>query len=158
VIIPIPICYDHPLHGTASIDFFTPGLPSSSLMPASPAGRQARLFCSCGSDRIFCSGLCPTCYRRQAHSRLRFAGHREAVLERDGRRCRVCGAARQLAVHHRRPGVHRRRLLITLCAACHARVHRLGALRRWTEPALVALWREQHAETPLQLQFAWEAV
>jgi hypothetical protein len=141
----------------ASEPILPPGLPSSSLMPASPAGRQARLFCSCGSERLYASGLCAPCYGRQAHSRRRFAGERDAVLERDGRCCRVCGVARQLAVHHRRPGVHRRRLLITLCAACHARVHRLGALRRWTEPALVALWREQHPETPLQLQFAWEA-
>jgi hypothetical protein len=42
-------------------------------------------------------------------------------------------------VHHRHPGIHHRRRLITLCAACHARIHRLGALRHWVEPALVPL-------------------
>jgi hypothetical protein len=60
---------------------------------------------------------------------------------------------RKLGVHRRRTGVHQRRLLITLCAACHARVHRLRALRRWIEPALVPIWHEQHPDAPVQLPF-----
>jgi hypothetical protein len=35
-------------------------------------------------------------------------------------------------------------------------VHRLRALRSWLEPELISLWREQHREVPLQLQFAWD--
>jgi hypothetical protein len=61
-----------------------------------------------------------------------------------------------LAVHHRRIGIHQPRLLITFCAACHARVHRIAALRGWLEPALISLWREQHRDVPLQLQFPWD--
>lgn len=143
-----------PLHRLADSSV-QPGLPPSRSRALPPARRQARLFCPCGSLQLFCSGLCRACYARQAHSRIRFAGHREAVLERDGRRCRACGSQNKLAVHHRRPGIHRRRFLITLCAACHARVHRLGAMRRWLEPALVPIWQEQHPGTPVQLQLEW---
>jgi 5-methylcytosine-specific restriction endonuclease McrA len=105
---------------------------------------------------MFCAGLCARCYWSAQHSRRRFDGHRERVLARDRHRCRACGAGENLAVHHRRRGVHQPRLLITLCAACHARVHRLAALRSWLEPALVSLWREQHRGVPLQLQFPWD--
>jgi hypothetical protein len=128
-----------------------PALPSLGF---SLRAGQARLFCPCGETRLLCSGLCRRCYARQAHSRRCFAGHREAVLDRD-RRCCACGAERKLAVHHRRPGLHQRRFLITLCAACHAGVHRLRAMRRWLEPALVPIWHEQHPGAPVQLQFEW---
>jgi 5-methylcytosine-specific restriction endonuclease McrA len=107
--------------------------------------------------QLYAAGSCVRCYARQAHSRRRFAGHRDAVLDRDGRRCRACGSDRKLVVHHRRPGIHQRRLLITLCAACHARVHRLRAMRRWLKPALVLIWHEQHPTAPVQLQFDWSA-
>lgn len=43
---------------------------------------------------------------------------------------------------------------MTLCAACHARVHRLSAIRRWLPEDLVELWREQHPGLPEQMQFA----
>jgi len=44
--------------------------------------------------------------------------------------------------------------LITVCAGCHARLHRLAALRVWIPDGLVVLWTEQHPGVPVQLQFA----
>lgn len=56
-------------------------------------------------------------------------------------------------VHHRRPGVHDPAWLVTICPACHAVIHRLRANRRWLPDPLVELWREQHPDVSLQLQF-----
>jgi len=109
-------------------------------------------LCSCGRDFSWAGGLCRACYRARAHSRQRFDGLREEILERDGRLCRACGAAGRLHVHHRRPGVNDRELLITVCAGCHARLHRLAALRIWIPELLVALWVEQHPGVTVQLQ------
>jgi len=53
--------------------------------------------------------------------------HRQ-VLERDGWRCQACGSMQQLQVHHLKLRSHsggdEEQNLITLCAECHARVHR----------------------------------
>ena len=65
-------------------------------------------------------------------SRLRFAPKlyenlRQQVLRRDGWRCQSCGTMSNLEVHHREfrshSGADSEKNLITLCAACHARVH-----------------------------------
>ena len=45
-------------------------------------------------------------------------------------------------------------VLITLCAACHSRLHRLGAIDRWVPELLAELWAEQHPGVPLQIQFS----
>ena len=74
------------------------------------------------------------------------------MLERDGRRCQACGARDVLHVHHRRAGDHR--ALVTLCAACHARVHRTLALRRLVPDLVRVLWREWHPGAPEQLPLA----
>jgi hypothetical protein len=118
---------------------------------------QRRLWCPCGSADVRSGGLCPRCQRAAWHSRRYFAGHREAVLTRDGFCCRGCGALNQRVVHHRRPGRHATAWLITLCPACHARIHRLRANRRWLPSAVLVLWSEQHAGVPVQLQLAIEA-
>jgi DNA-binding transcriptional ArsR family regulator len=54
--------------------------------------------------------------------------NRDEVLERDGRQCRICGAAdRQLEVHHATPqsdgGSDDPENLLTLCDRCHTLVH-----------------------------------
>jgi NMD protein affecting ribosome stability and mRNA decay len=113
---------------------------------------QRALFCPCGRDFPWIAGLCRSCYRASAHSRHRFDGLRDEILDRDGRRCRTCGSAERLHVHHRKPGVNDRDWLITVCAGCHARLHRLAALRIWIPELLVALWSEQHPGVPVQLQ------
>lgn len=49
------------------------------------------------------------------------------VRERDGHRCRVCGSANELHVHHIRyrsqGGDHSTSNLVTLCRWCHESVH-----------------------------------
>ena len=66
-------------------------------------------------------------------SRLRLAPKlyeklRQQVLRRDGWRCQSCGALSYLEVHHRefrsQSGDDADENLITLCTACHSRVHR----------------------------------
>lgn len=53
--------------------------------------------------------------------------YREAVLERDRRRCVKCGEASSLHVHHLVPrklgGTDEHSNLITLCGGCHAAIH-----------------------------------
>ncbi len=53
--------------------------------------------------------------------------HRQ-VLERDGWRCQTCGSMQHLQVHHLKFRSHSgsdvEQNLITLCPACHARMHR----------------------------------
>jgi 5-methylcytosine-specific restriction endonuclease McrA len=52
--------------------------------------------------------------------------HRE-VLKRDSWKCQVCGARKNLQVHHlefrSRSGDDREHNLITLCGDCHRQVH-----------------------------------
>ncbi len=142
---PFPLRDDPPV--------WPPPEPPRPPLPKGPAGlEQASLFCRCGALPAL-GGSCRACYHRAWRSRSYFGGNRERALARDGHRCRACGAERKPIVHHRRPGQNRTRVLITLCAACHARVHRLATLRVWLPPFLVALWEEQHVGAPRQLQF-----
>jgi hypothetical protein len=122
------------------------------MSPSLSLAKQKPRFCSCGRDLSWIAGRCRACYRARAHSRQRFDGLREEILDRDGSLCRTCGAAGRLHVHHWKPGVNDRELLITVCAGCHARLHRLAALRIWIPEPLVALWAEQHPGVPVQLQ------
>jgi predicted HNH restriction endonuclease len=63
-------------------------------------------------------------YQRSAH----WQQMRAAVLARDDYRCRACDVAEDLHVHHRYypddPYAVRVEDLTTLCANCHAAVHR----------------------------------
>ena len=53
---------------------------------------------------------------------------RDQVLKRDGWRCQLCGTSNNLEVHHIRSrsrlGDDTLQNLITLCAKCHATIHR----------------------------------
>ena len=57
--------------------------------------------------------------------------HRQ-VLKRDDWRCQICGCVQNLQVHHQQLRSHSGRdleqNLITLCAECHAQVHRTNAM------------------------------
>jgi len=121
--------------------------------------KQRSLYCSCGREQLKAGGLCGTCYSLKRQDEEYFGGLREAVLDRDGRRCRVCdapgGRKRSLAVHHRMPGRSELNLMITLCLACHAKVTRTTALSVYWPELLRILWREQHplAHEQLPLDF-----
>jgi 5-methylcytosine-specific restriction endonuclease McrA len=69
---------------------------------------QRSMHCSCGNSKILAQGLCATCYTLKRQDEEHFGGQREAVLERDDYRCRVCDASgrdkRSIIVHHRVPG------------------------------------------------------
>jgi 5-methylcytosine-specific restriction endonuclease McrA len=53
---------------------------------------------------------------------------RQEILRRDGWRCQSCGAMSNLEVHHKQFRSHAgddlEDNLITLCASCHANLHR----------------------------------
>ncbi len=59
---------------------------------------------------------------------LSYESLRQQILRRDGWRCQSCGTMLNLELHHRRfrshSGDDSEENLITLCAACHASVHR----------------------------------
>ena len=118
--------------------------------------RQRSMHCGCGRLPIVARGLCATCYSLKRQDAEYFAGLREAVLDRDGRRCRVCeapgGRKGSLAVHHRVAGRSELGLMITLCPACHAKVTRTLAVDSCWPPLLIQLWREQHPDAHEQLQ------
>lgn len=53
---------------------------------------------------------------------------------------------RSIIVHHRVPGKSLLNLMISLCPACHARIHRTRAAVRLMQPPLLRLWRELHTQ------------
>ena len=120
----------------------------SVQVPLSDTATQIAMACRCGNGKILALGLCATCYTLKRHDEEYFGGLRDAVLERDGYACRVCGASgrdkRSITVHHRVPGKSRLHLMISLCPGCHARVHRTKAVVTEMLPLLLELWREQH--------------
>ena len=79
--------------------------------------RQRVMHCPCGKAKVLALGLCATCYTLKRQDEEHFGGLREAVLERDGYRCRVC-----------------------------AKIHRTKAVLSKMPPLLLELWREQHPE------------
>ena len=111
-------------------------------------GRQRSMYCRCGRQRMHANGMCSSCYKLRRLDEERFGGLREVVLERDGYRCRVCGASgrgkRAINVHHREPGRSLLDLMIALCPGCHAKVHRTRIVLCVMPPLLLELWREQH--------------
>ena len=69
---------------------------------------QLAMRCRCGRESVLARGMCWTCSPLRRQDEEHFGGLREAVLERDGYRCRVCDAPgtgkRSIIVHHRVPG------------------------------------------------------
>jgi hypothetical protein len=84
----------------------------------------------------------------------------KAALRRDDHQCQVCGELNcgelnptQVIVHHRRPGMNSRKYFITLCRACHVRIHHTtspGFGFVTMAPFLWLLWREMHPSQPEQ--------
>ena len=121
---------------------------------------QRVLHCPCGREKILANGLCAICYTLKRQDAAYFGGLREAVLERDGYRCRVCdapgGGRWEIVVHHRVCQRSVLNLMISLCPGCHARVHRTKAVMSAMSPLLLQLWREQHpnGHEQIMLNFA----
>jgi len=55
--------------------------------------RQLVMHCPCGNAKVLALGLCATRHTLKRQDEEYFGGLREAVLERDGYRCRVCDAS-----------------------------------------------------------------
>jgi hypothetical protein len=119
-------------------------------------GRQQVMHCPCGNHKVLALGLCATCYTLKRQDEEYFGGLREAVLERDGYRCRVCDASgrdkRSIIVHHRVPGKSVLNLMLSLCPGCHAKIHRTKAVLSAMPPLLLTLWRELHPKGHEQVQ------
>ncbi len=115
-------------------------------------GTQRVMHCPCGRENVLAQGLCATCYTLKRQDAEYFGGNREIVLARDGYRCTVPGCTtikrgkRSIAVHHRVPGNHDPKLMLTLCLACHAKVTRTQLVQDDWPPFLRLLWREQHPD------------
>ena len=109
---------------------------------------QLVMHCQCGRGSVLALGMCSTCYTLRRQDEEHFGGLREAVLKRDGYRCRVCDAPgtgkRSIIVHHRVPEKSEIGLMISLCPGCHAKIHRTRAVMVTMPPLLLELWREQH--------------
>lgn len=104
-----------------------PCLVCEKVFPARPAERRAgRLYCTpeCGREgqRRKLTGA-----KRKRAPGKSWWSRRDAALARDGHRCRVCGFALALHVHHIKPrregGTHAMDNLITLCPNDHAMAH-----------------------------------
>jgi len=123
------------------------------MPPPEGQGTQLGLLCACGRRPIELKGLrcCRLCYYRQYDSLRWFGGLRELILKRDRFRCRACGSARRLVVHHRYER-NAQALLITLCITCHVRLHHSRRFRSWVPEALLGLWNELHPSVPFQMQ------
>src|SRR5277367_520698 len=52
--------------------------------------KQRGMFCPCGRSEILALGLCSSCYSMKRQDEENYGGLREAVLDRDQRRCRAC--------------------------------------------------------------------
>ena len=92
-------------------------------------------------EKILANGFCASCYSLKRQDAEYFGGLREAVLERDGYRCRICdapgGRKGEMIVHHRVPGKSVLALVIALCPGCHAKVHRT---RRFLPHGPICCW------------------
>jgi hypothetical protein len=122
---------------------------------------QLALCCPCGRPEILALGLCTTYYTLKQQDEEYFGGLRETVLERDGHRCRGCGAPgrekRSIIVHHCVTGVSTLDLMISLCPGCHAEVERTRMVLAEMNSLLLELWREQHPDGQEQIMLAFSA-
>lgn len=120
---------------------------------------QLSFLCSCGKKPIELKtlGCCRSCYDRRYRSLRFFGGLRERILKRDRFVCRACGARSPLVVHHR-DRRNEAKLLVTLCAGCHMRLHHSYGFRHWLSGTLLKLWRELHQCDPVQLQLSLKNV
>jgi hypothetical protein len=133
-------------------------LRQGTVKPRTPV-KQRGICCPCGRMEILALGLCASCYSMKRQDEENYGGLREVVLDRDERRCRACPniERRKLCVHHRKPGVSKLELMITLCTRCHAIVERTQMVLGEMTPLLLVLWREKHPDGQEQLYLPLDA-
>jgi len=92
--------------------------------------KGAQICNQCGAGHTETTKLCATCKKRNLASQYKrnFGGHRNAVFERDGNACVVCGATSKLIVHHVNGNKVNNSMenLVVVCRRCHLDIHRLG--------------------------------
>ncbi len=70
--------------------------------------RKRVMYCPCRNAEVLALGRVQAAIRSSGQDEEPLGGLREAVLERDGYRCRVCDASGRdkssIMVHHRVPG------------------------------------------------------
>jgi 5-methylcytosine-specific restriction endonuclease McrA len=108
------------------------------------------LLCGCGASEIGRFGRCAKCRRRERLSREKFGDLREFVLSRDRYQCQLCGEMDEskVLVHHRAQDAMDPAQFITLCRACHPRIHHTmrPAFGFASVALLRRLWREVHPD------------
>ena len=119
------------------------------------------LFClSCGCTNHLVRQHCRRCYAVARRDQRYFSGLRQNCLARDRYSCAVCGQTgnkqSHLHIHHRRPGISKLALLITLCPVHHSIVHHRRILSEDCYPLLAQLWREQHPRGAIQCILPFE--
>ena len=91
-------------------------------------------------------------YERTVLRTPEWAACREAVLERDGHKCRFCGCQDELQVHHiDYADVFNPNRCVTLCRTCHA--HVTEAVNRAKEPidVKVRVWPRHNSSNLMQI-------
>ncbi len=96
---------------------------------------QRLMHCPSGSNKVLALELCVACYTVKRQDEEYFGRRCEAVLERDGYRCRVCDASGQNK---------RSIIMISLCSARHANFRRTRDVVRRMSPLLLQLRGEAH--------------
>ena len=87
---------------------------------------ESCIGCGGTEKRHGCFGLCHDCSEISRKHKLRFGGNRQLVIDRDEGRCQDCGTDSNIVVHHVDGDRKNNRMenLLTLCTACHGRLHR----------------------------------
>jgi hypothetical protein len=96
---------------------------------------------------VLARGLCGTCYTLKRQDEEHFGDLREQswswMATAAGYATLRAGANYPSSCHHRVPGRSVLKLKLSLCSACHTKVHRTKAVLLAKLPLLLEAWREQ---------------
>ncbi len=76
-----------------------------------------------------------TPYFRELRKKQKWGGNWWGGLERDGHKCRICGSARKIQVHHldnegeKHANNHAMGNLLTVCGQCHKDIHGISLIQ-----------------------------
>jgi len=143
-----------------------------ALSRMKPCARCNSMFMPANSATQFCSRPCASrahagrmaktgnprwkdgasASRVKPHVTRRFRELRPMVMKRDGHKCVLCDGMEKLEVHHidEDPLSNRVSNLVTLCRACHEKVHFSA------EKTTLSQLLKTHAEAPLSTTYRWK--